>query len=80
MLFTIHRYIFRELMRVFILATVALTLILSLGSILQPVQEYGAGPRQVVLFSADNPDVRAAHGGSVRRGTGIWKIHKRQRA
>ena len=50
MLFTIHRYIFRELMRVFILATVALTLILSLGSILQPVQEYGAGPRQVVFL------------------------------
>jgi len=50
MLFTIHRYIFRELLRVFILALVALTLILSLGSILQPVQEYGAGPRQVVFL------------------------------
>ncbi len=50
MLFTIHRYILRELMRVFILATVALTLILSLGSILQPVQEYGAGPRQVLFL------------------------------
>jgi lipopolysaccharide export system permease protein len=50
MLFTIHRYIFRELMRVFILATVALTLILSLGSILQPVQEYGVGPSQVIFL------------------------------
>jgi lipopolysaccharide export LptBFGC system permease protein LptF len=30
------------------LAAVALTLILSLGSILQPIQEYGVGPRQVV--------------------------------
>ena len=30
------------------LAAVALTLILSLGSILQPVQEFGAGPRQVI--------------------------------
>jgi len=50
MLFTIHRYIFRELLRVFLLALVALTLILSLGSILQPVQEYGAGPRQVVFL------------------------------
>ncbi|MHC4556996.1 MAG: LptF/LptG family permease [Planctomycetota bacterium] len=48
MLFTLHRYIFRELLRVFVLAVVALTLILSLGSILQPVQEYGVGPRQVV--------------------------------
>ncbi|MBN2182151.1 MAG: LptF/LptG family permease [Sedimentisphaerales bacterium] len=37
-------------MKVFILALVALTLILSLGSILQPVQEYGAGPRQVIFL------------------------------
>ncbi|UCC97099.1 MAG: LptF/LptG family permease [Phycisphaerales bacterium] len=50
MLFTLHRYIFRELLRVFILAGVALTLILSLGSILQPIQEYGVGPRQVVYL------------------------------
>ncbi|MBW3019425.1 LptF/LptG family permease, partial [Candidatus Woesearchaeota archaeon] len=48
MLFTLHRYIFRELFRVFLLAAIALSLILSLGSILQPVQEYGVGPRQVV--------------------------------
>ena len=48
MLFTVHRYIFRELLRVFVLAVVALTLILSLGSILQPIQQYGVGPRQVV--------------------------------
>jgi lipopolysaccharide export LptBFGC system permease protein LptF len=47
-LFTLHRYIFRELFRVFLLAVVALTLMLSLGSILQPVQEYGVGPRQVI--------------------------------
>jgi lipopolysaccharide export LptBFGC system permease protein LptF len=50
MLFTLNRYIFRELFKVFILALVALTLILSLGSILQPVQEYGAGPRQVIFL------------------------------
>jgi lipopolysaccharide export LptBFGC system permease protein LptF len=31
-----------------LLAVVALTLMLSLGSILQPVQEYGVGPRQVI--------------------------------
>jgi len=48
MVFTIHRYIFRELLKVFVPAAVALTLILSLGSILRPVQEYGVGPRQVV--------------------------------
>ncbi len=50
MLFTLHKYIFRELLRVFILAVVALTLMLSLGSILQPIQEYGVGPRQVLYL------------------------------
>jgi len=48
MVFTLHKYLFRELFRIFILAAVALTLILSLGSILRPVQEYGVGPRQVI--------------------------------
>ncbi len=48
MLVTLHKYIFRELLRVFLFAVVGLTLILSLGSILQPVQEYGVGPRQVI--------------------------------
>jgi len=48
MVFTLHRYIFRELFRVFILATLALTVMLSLGSILWPVQHYGVGPRQVL--------------------------------
>jgi len=48
MVFTLQRYIFWELFKVFALATIGLTLILSLGGILQPVQEYGVGPRQVV--------------------------------
>jgi len=48
MVFTLHRYIFRELLKVFILAAVALTLMLSLGSVLRPVQEYGVGPSQVI--------------------------------
>ncbi|MHC4735961.1 MAG: LptF/LptG family permease [Planctomycetota bacterium] len=48
MVFTLHRYIFRELFKVFVPAAVTLTLILSLGIILRPVQEYGVGPRQVV--------------------------------
>jgi len=48
MVFTLQRYIFRELLRIFILATVGLTLILSLGGLLGPVQEYGVGPRQAV--------------------------------
>jgi len=45
--FTLHKYIFRELFRVFVLATTALTLILSLGSIIQPIQKYGVGPEQI---------------------------------
>jgi lipopolysaccharide export system permease protein len=48
MVFTLHRYILRELMKVFVPSAAALTLMLSLGSILRPVQEYGVGPRQVV--------------------------------
>ncbi len=48
MVFTLQRYIFRELLRVFVLAVIALGLMLTLGGILQPIQEYGVGPRQVV--------------------------------
>lgn len=47
MVFTIHRYIFRDLFKVFALSTVAMTLILSLGSILRPIQKYGVAPEQV---------------------------------
>jgi lipopolysaccharide export LptBFGC system permease protein LptF len=48
MVFTLQRYILRELLKVFVLATIALSLILSLGSVLRPIQQYGVGPRQVV--------------------------------
>ena len=48
MIFTLHRYIFRELLKVFILATVAMTLILSLGFLLKPIQDYGVSPEQVL--------------------------------
>ena len=48
MVFTLHRYIFRELARIFILTTFALTLILSLGLIIEPIQKFGVGPRQVI--------------------------------
>jgi len=50
MIFTLHRYIFRELFKVFALSAVALTLMLSLGSVLRPIQEFGAGPRQVLYL------------------------------
>ncbi len=48
MVLTLHRYIFRELARIFILTTFALTLILSLGLILEPIQKFGVGPRQAI--------------------------------
>ena len=48
MVFTLHRYIFRELLKVFVPTAVALTVMVSLGMILQPVQKYGVGPEQVV--------------------------------
>jgi lipopolysaccharide export LptBFGC system permease protein LptF len=48
MIFTLHRYILRELLKVFLLATLALTIMLSLGIILRPVQQYGVGPRHVL--------------------------------
>lgn len=44
----LYKYIFRELLKVFAPAVVALTLILSLGSVLRPMQEFGVGPRQAV--------------------------------
>lgn len=52
MVFTLQRYIFRELFKVFVLAAVALMLMLSLGSILRPIQEYGAGPAQAIHLMA----------------------------
>ncbi len=52
MVFILHRYIFRELLKIFLLTTLALTLIMSLGSVLRPVQEYGVGPRQVLHLLA----------------------------
>jgi lipopolysaccharide export LptBFGC system permease protein LptF len=48
MVFILHRYIFKELLKVFVLSAVALSVIMSLGSLLRPIQEYGVGPAQVV--------------------------------
>ena len=50
MIFTLHRYVFRELIRVFLLSSLALTVMMSLSSILRPVQEYGVGPKQVLYY------------------------------
>ncbi len=46
--FTLHRYIFHELFRVFVLATTALTMILSLGLMIPPIQKFGVGPDQLI--------------------------------
>lgn len=48
MVFILHRYIFRELLKVLIPSTVALTVIMSLLSILRPIQEFGIGASQVL--------------------------------
>jgi lipopolysaccharide export LptBFGC system permease protein LptF len=48
MIFTLHRYIFKELFKIFALSTVAMTLILSLGFMLKPIQGYGISPDQIV--------------------------------
>jgi lipopolysaccharide export system permease protein len=48
MVFTLHRYILRELLKVFVLAATALTLMLSLGSLLRPLQDFGVSPGQVI--------------------------------
>ncbi len=48
MVVTLHRYIFRELMKIFLLTTFALSVILCLGSVLEPIQQYGVGPAQIL--------------------------------
>jgi lipopolysaccharide export LptBFGC system permease protein LptF len=48
MILTLHRYIFRELLKVFALSTIAMSLILSLGFLLKPIQNYGVSPGQIV--------------------------------
>ncbi len=46
--FTLHRYIFTELLKVFAVTTAALTIILSLGSTIAPIQRYGVAPAQIL--------------------------------
>ena len=48
MIFTLHRYIFRELFRVFLSATIALTLMVSVGLLVPIIQDYGVSPGQIV--------------------------------
>ncbi|MFZ9011243.1 MAG: LptF/LptG family permease, partial [Anaerohalosphaeraceae bacterium] len=48
MVFTLHRYIFRELFRSFFLATVVLTLMISVGLLVPTLQDFGVGPGQIL--------------------------------
>lgn len=48
MVFTLHRYIFRELFRVFILASVVLSLMLSVGLLVPTIQDFGVSPGQII--------------------------------
>lgn len=48
MVFTLHRYIFRELFRSFFLATVVLTLMISVGLLVPTLQDFGVSPGQII--------------------------------
>lgn len=48
MVYTLQRYVFKELFKVFLLSAVALTLMMSLGSLLEPIQKFGVAPSQVL--------------------------------
>lgn len=50
MIFTLHRYIFNELFRVFVLATASLTLMLSGVSLIPLFQKYGISPSQTIYL------------------------------
>ena len=47
MILLLHRYIFRELLRTFASAAVALTLIVSIGLLVPAIQDYGVSPAQI---------------------------------
>ncbi|HOK65287.1 MAG TPA: LptF/LptG family permease [Anaerohalosphaeraceae bacterium] len=53
MFFLLHRYLMKELLRVFFLATVALTLMLSAGLLVPMIKEYGVSPRQMLSLIGD---------------------------
>ena len=47
MVFTLHRYIFRDLVKTFLLASLVLSLILGLGIMLRPMRQFGVDPARV---------------------------------
>lgn len=50
MIITLHRYIFRELFRSFLMTTFALTLMLSAGLLVPTIKDYGVSPAQIVYL------------------------------
>ena len=48
MVFTLHRYIFRELFRVFVPATVAMMLMVCVGLLVPMIIDYGVSPGQIL--------------------------------
>ncbi len=48
MIFTLHRYIFRDLLRTFTLTAVVLTAMLSLTTMVGSMQEFGVPPEQII--------------------------------
>lgn len=53
MVFILHRYLFKELLRVFVLATIALTMMLSVGLLVPMIKEFGVGPGQMLSLIGD---------------------------
>lgn len=47
MVFTLHRYIFRDLVKTFLLASLVLSVILGLGIMLRPLRQFGVNPTKV---------------------------------
>lgn len=47
MVFTIHRYIFRDLLKTFLLASLVLSVVLGLGMMLQPLRKFSVDPSRV---------------------------------
>jgi|GEM_PF-186352 len=47
MVFTLHRYIFRDLLKTFVLATTVLSLVLGLGVMLRPLRDFSVDPVNV---------------------------------
>ncbi len=51
MVFTLHRYILRELCRAFLMTSIALTLMVSAGMLAPTIMEYGVSPSQMLRLS-----------------------------